>query len=452
MHFYSKNFLGNFNFLDIFNIDNKIRKLYISSAYCDPDTIYTIKNYIIDNIDLRGCEFKVFIDRNANHALPSQDLSRRWKILNTRLSHEISTQSGIYLVNNNGKLFHSKLLYIQTTQSEKICIGSMNYTVQGTSLNYNEEILLEIDSNRNTHNIINECYKYFTTLIEKSININDIDKDELVYKSLYDFFSSGSLCFEYAKSNHFAFKLGIPKSLKKNKSRIEGLFDITEDNINIIDILYPQIENDKKTRSYWKQFAIETPYGFFTPLEFKKIIDKRIDCKSSINDSRVNDIISSIKEKTTINNLVLPYLKQINLQCNEILKERNEAQWDIDKLIDKWDKWYERLQKRFNEDENDETSILIQRYIHGIDISPMPDIYNDKFTFDDFLNNFITSINYKIKMSEYRTTNKFISFLIDFLDEYNYEINEPSDLKRCITNDNFKKDLAAFAKEIDDIG
>lgn len=450
MHFYSKNFLDNFNFLNIFNVSNKIRKIYISSAYCDTDTIYTIKRHILNNIDLRGCEFKVFIDKYANHALPSQDLSRRWKILSTILSHEISSHSGIYLVDNNGKLFHSKLLYIETTQSKKICIGSMNYTVKGTMLDSNEEILLEIDSNKNTQSIIHECYQYFKILIENSTNINDIDKNEIVYRSLYDFFSSGSLCFEYAKSNYFTFKLGIPNSLKRNKSRIEGLFDITEDTINIIDILYPHVKENNKLRYYWKQYTIETPYGFFTPVEFKNLIDKKINCKSAMNDSLVNDIISSVGGKITIDNLILPYLKKINSQCNEILKERLEEEWDYDKLVDKWDKWYARLQERFNEDEIDEMSMLILRYIHSIDISPMPDIFNDKFTYDDFLNNFITSINFKIEMSDYRRSNKFITFLIEFMERYNYEINDPGDLKKCITNDNFREELLAFARKMEE--
>ncbi len=61
--------------------------------------------------------------------------------------------------------------------------------------------------------------------------------------------------------------------MKKGVSKLHNsLIDITQDNIDIIKKVCSFEKNNNHTS--WKQYTIETPYGYWAPKEFLEKINK----------------------------------------------------------------------------------------------------------------------------------------------------------------------------------
>ena len=71
------------DFSSLFELEGKVQKVYIASAYADPDTIKLIfKDASRCGFDNRGAQFTAFIDRAASQALQGQDHHEDYTKLN----------------------------------------------------------------------------------------------------------------------------------------------------------------------------------------------------------------------------------------------------------------------------------------------------------------------------------------------------------------------------------
>lgn len=429
----------NFNYLNLFDT-NKITKIYIASAYCDIKTLKDIKKHIKDKCS-QQCDFKIFIDRYANHAFPGQELANEYKKLDIILKKGISKKSGIFLV-KDGTLFHSKILYLQAGGAAKVYLGSMNYTRKGTLPGGNEEVLIEINGNK----IVNDILSYFKNLEKKSENINQIRQKELTrgYSSEYDFFLSGSLFFEYANSNMFIFKLDIPNSIKEKVSTIDArLKDVTQDSINIIDFI-PNIKINSE-RIIWKPYTIETSYGYFAPKEFINTIDKKINGKNKNRKGLIDEIIESIKNKEKLHKKMTNFLKKVNRKCNVLLEKQGNDIWKYEILSTRWERWFEKLLEKLDSDK-DELSIFFERYINNSVRSPFPNIWDNEYITKNFIDSFEVSIISQLEKAKLnnRTNNKFIQFLLKYYSDN--KVCSFGDIKKIIISSSFRTNLKKFVE------
>lgn len=451
MKFISKNLHGNCNFdyLDLFNGCYKIQKIYIATAFCGPKIIENIYAHIKNKIDKDGCEFKVYIDKYSNHALIGQKWRDDFIDLNKTLKNTPRDKSGIFLVNNEGALFHSKILYIQCVDKIKIYIGSMNYTEMGTGNGKNEEVLLEID-NDNIGACYNDILEYFNGYLDKcSENICDLrENKDIKYKSSRDFFSSGLIFFEYTKSPMFNFKIKLPESIKKRPSIYSAILnDNTQDSINILDFIREDSSDNKKPR--WKNYTIETAYGYFTPYEFKGLVELNINHKDRDKKYLIDNIRDKLKNKSELSKIVEEKLKEINNNCNKVLIERGEKEWKYEDLLNRWKKWYDNFINKIYRHSDD--SKFLSRYIYNIASSPMPNIWDDEYILKEiFYESFIDSISSLLEKSkDTNISNKFIQFLLKYYKEYTEKIPYGiENFENIISKRNFRKNLLDFAEKL----
>lgn len=441
MRFISKKFSENkFDFSELFNIEGKIQKIYLASAYCDTEVIYTVKNSIKDKIDARGCEFHIFIDQYANNAWLGQDLISNFRSLNTRLKNEISPSSEIYFVKNNGKLFHSKILYIKTTKKIKIYMGSMNFTERGINPNENEEILLEFEKDTTKNNkFISEIEDYFTILQDNSFALSELKKSSTInnYTSARDFFLSGQIFFEYTDIRLFNFPLRLPDEIRKEISKLHSsLTAITQNNIDIIKKVC-SIERQSNEKS-WKCYTIETPYGYWAPKEFLDKINEILKEKSSYKTKTIT-IIEKLTNKDEVNKIMLPYLQDLS---DSICQKFPNYEWDAEKFKTRWNNWYNNLINKINNNDED-VNFQLKRYISGISCCSLPDLWDDTFLRKNFEDCFLDSLEAKNSLA--RKNNQFVKFLTK-----NYPINSFDDFKeftKIITDKEFNKKINNFIKK-----
>ncbi len=443
MRFISKKFSeSDFDFLELLTIEGKIQKIYLASAYCDTDILYKIKNSIKDQIDARGCEFHIFIDQFANKAWLGQELISKFRGLTTRLKNEISPTSEIYFVKNSGKLFHSKILYIKTTKYIKIYLGSMNFTERGTNPNENEEILCEFEKTITTTNkFISEIENYFIKLQKNSLALSELKKLPTInkYSSARDFFLSGHVFFEFANIRLFNFPLELPEEVKKGVSKLHNsLIDITQDNIDIIKKVCSFEKNNNHTS--WKQYTIETPYGYWAPKEFLEKINKILDEKSSYKANSIR-IIKELTNENEVNKIMLPYFQEIS---ENIYQKFPDCEWDAEKLKTRWTNWYNKLLKKINNNAEGEFNLILEKYISGISWCSLPDFWDDTYLRENFEDYFLNSLAIKTSIKSSKK-NCFIKFLNDNYKKSSFD--DFNDFTKIITDKNFSKKMNEFIKK-----
>lgn len=443
MRFISKKFGDEkFNFLNLLDIEGKIKKIYIASAYFDTDVIYDIKNHLKDQVSASGCDFVVFTDQcTVNAKLKDKTLRKKYLSLSTRLKNEFSPFSGIFSVKNKGKLFHSKIFFIETTKYIKVFLGSMNFTERGIHSDENEEIIFEFekDITRN-YQLILEIENYFKKLKENSVLLNE-QKDSNItenYSSARDFFLSGEVFFEFSNSGLFNFSLGIPDNVKKGVSELHSsLVDVVQDNIDVLKKVC-SVER-KRSRESWKQYAIETPYGYWAPKEFLDYLYEILDEKASVK-SELLKITKKLADKKEVDKIMMPYFQEIS---ESIRQKFPYCDWSHEKLISRWDKWYLKLLKKIENDTDGEFNLMLERYILGVNSCSLPDFWEDTYLRENFESCFLDSL--EAKRFSAKQNNQFVRFLKSKYGTCSFD--DFSEFEQIITDKKFSKKIAEFLEE-----
>lgn len=417
------------DFSSLFELKGKVQKVYIASAYADPDTIKLIfKDASRCGFDNRGAQFTAFIDRAASQALQGQDHHEEYPKLNKTIKRKIGSNniqsSGIRLVGDN--LFHSKIIYIKTTQVEYLVVGSMNATQNGINKDENEEVI--IFSNNPSKQVIDDTLKYFSYLASDSVSssVNE-QKAKPRTVTLRDFFMDGNLYVKYSPANLFSFTLNLPENFREATAKIHPLLDAeTKNSLSMLKFCNKETtdkmsDNNQlvQTKLRWTDYCLETLHGYWAPSFFSEQIKNLLTRREGIKCKEIEraKLLSDPNVEAEIFNFFDSLEKSINQQ---------QGTWCAAEAKTRWEKWRnERLNRLFTSD-NKLNKDFALRLSHGVQHTPCIDFFNDAEHADLFIDSVIDFITFN--MDRKGVKNKFIQLL----KKMNIRIETKDDLLNAI--------------------
>jgi len=382
------------NIKTFFNIDGKIKEIVIISAYFDLETIDWIYEYVKTNNKIK---VQIFIDRYSSKVFSNDDIYKKL----TKAPKNID----IFLV-TSGKLFHSKLYYIKSDKKIKISIGSLNFTYN--AFQKNEEILNEyLEEVIKENEYVKDIEQYISNLKEKSEKITSEIKNHHTNDNLRSLLLNGLIYYESKEQESVSFKLKLPNDLKQIGTDIDSTLEanivdsltlerLVQESPSLKEITFPQKDN---SQSKWKDYCIETCYGYWSPSYFHEALDK--DLKD--REKRRKPYFDEIKKLLQSNEVALE--KAFLKVCKKIKKNlKNNSNWDYsNKQTAKkaWKNWRNTLLKKLN------NKNFYNRLILGVSKVSPPDVWSDVIASEEFENSFLDSIIYRwSKESKQLTSNK----------------------------------------------
>lgn len=424
-----------YDFSSLFSIDEKYKKFFIASAYSDCESLRRIFNIFKENCSLKTNSFKIFIDRSASKIIGNARISKRYRTLNTEIKKFCSDkESGIYLVNFNGKLFHTKLIYIETKNKNKIISGSINMTCQGIDKDKNEEIIVE---HKNVGvRLCNKILSYFDKIKSYSLRVdNNLQTNKIA--SARDFFLSGVIFYKPDRFNLGQYNLNFPKgfNIKDQLPRVEqsssGSINLFSAWLSDLNLSNAHTERKKENNRY-KTWCIETDFGYFAPYEFKKNVESYNYISKEKKEFLEKQIIMMLNSKDKFYlDLLSDFEKISEIASNQGVK------WKID--IKSWKKFFDSQMKKFADEEY--RDLVVQRISSYLIEVPMPDIWNDPFSLLHFKENFFEFIESNIKRSKNISKGEAGNNFIKAIQKCNKNPLNFDDLEKILVSDNFSKAL-----------
>ena len=421
------------NIENLFSIKKeKIKEIIILTAYFDLKTLAWI--YQLS----KNIKIKIFIDKYSSKIFSDDEINK--KLITSPKNIQI------FLV-NYGKLFHSKLYYIKSDKKIKILIGSLNFTFN--AFEKNEEILNEyIESIDKKSNYICNIEKYIEDLENKSEKITKKLENKYNNNDLRSLLLDGYIYYESKEQESFSFTLSLPSEMKQINTEIDPTLEasivdsLTLERLILESHSLKKIKFPKrdKNQSRWKNYCIETCYGYWNP--------------SFFNDDLTN-ILDERKEKRE------PYFKEIKKLLKSHPKELENAFMDVCKSIKKnlpkgidwkydnedkarkaWKEWIKKLLQKF------ENKTFYNRLILGITKVSPPDVWSDSLSSKEFEDSFLDSLIYHWSKEYNKSTSNKIAKVISHNIK---EINEHFDKHNIDDNEKLKRDIEKWLFEyIDD--
>ena len=283
-------------------------------------------------------------------------------------------------------LFHTKLYIIQNKKRTVWFSGSAN--ASQAAFERNEEILIK--------NIIRgkSILKYTKYVIEDSINIEDVDLDNVVESNIIGFFRTGSIYFKPNNQISFTFsQFKLPKEIENiittteerprhtNPGKAWGAYNLKMS----LGIDFFQ-EKDKQTQTSLKPFSIETCYGYWVPSIYKDDVDKKIREKSYNRHKSYENILKRINEYG-VEALVNDYNGYL-ADAKNILDENN-IKYPIDtlELCEQFRKFVKRIISKLSSKKK------VKKLCLPLVATGMPEIWEDNIAYDDFTESFYEYIS-----------------------------------------------------------
>lgn len=413
------------------NRREKIEEMYIVSAYTD---VKIIKKLIKDILNHRRFSqrpkmiLKIFLDGNRSHFFDDQETRKELRDIDftinnsydsekTRKEKFFDSSSGLYLI-KKGSLFHSKMILVKTDSSERLLIGSLNFTTQ--AFLKNEELMLVHESSKHYKTeILKQADKYIKKIellvkqnkpgtfstggrvsnIPPNKKIFGENKNEIFkYDSVEDFLSSGILVHQVqTKTLSLYFDLKLPPDVldkKINESPVHSLLKNTKNNTKSLSlkkimeeckIPFPQ----KTEQISWKRFCVETPLGLWCP---PKYIPEITALKNSSEKNSFYESLFQILEKKR--SIITEKFKEVQSSISQLIKEISDKgeiidDWDLygEKGVNAWNTWYDKLLKKQNK------SSLMQMLTNVVITSSVPYIWDDPIASKQFIDVFRKSLN-----------------------------------------------------------
>lgn len=431
----------------LFELNGKIQKVFIASAYADTKTIRNIYNHLSScECDKRGCQFLVFIDRAASQALDGQKYRAKYKRLNTNIKKsDFGIDSGIKLV--SGKLFHSKMIYIKTTLEENLFVGSMNITQNGTLKNENEELFLF--SKKPSAKIVKDALNYFDYLGLPDIS-SWVDECEIEPRkmSFRDFFMNGSLYVRFAPTNLFSFTLNIPENMRGATAKLHPFLDAEAKNsISMLRFCFENMEASFPTWAQdapvsgagkrWTDYCIETLHGYWAP----SILCKRIDdILFEKKDDKISEIARTFRLLSTphVESSVYSFFDQLE----DSIYQQNGA-WSASDAKNRWVQWRGRLLKRVFRDglDSDIDEAFALRVSLGVQKSNFFDIFNDADHVEEFIDTVMDFFHFNLDRKGVR--NK----IVQVMKKLDMPLDSPDDLLKIIQG----RGKASFLQQLEEL-
>ena len=390
------------------------------------------KNFLdrlLDQLPQKNCKTNIIVSSigSSNKKLKS--------IISDLLEVKVhQTQRILLYVCRDVSMLHTKLYlaYNKKRRASNSCclVGSAN--LSDKAFNLNEEILVDItdwdDKER--------AYNYFQKIKESAFDISkhhkkyirtrsDEEKNAIIYEILreindgevkkgketvFEFLNAGFLAFRANKN----FSIGLSTS-NDWKTLVKGISDqlpsvISSHSIDVADILgvknldYNDSEPEKKGRKNRfgiKTYSIETCFGYWVPRGyFYKEVDDILFNRSNRKDdyekiykaleensqsltqnaeTRFNRLFDAIIEKKTIIETDVVQKERIK---TDILQKKDSIREELIKHIQKKKIFYKKYKKDY-----------LQR---GYYLSPMPYIWDDVPSVNDFLDSFAIGRSYNV--------------------------------------------------------
>ncbi len=419
---------------DVFNLERKISKAIIVSAYTDLSAISDLveilktKNYSGEKITLQ-----IYLDKGASRYKTENKVRFQDIMKDINDNNIFCKNSGIFLV-TSGALFHSKCYIFESRANCHIYIGSLNFTYSG--MRKNEEVLMHGEYKISSQAIISNFAKnikenYINVLRNNSFLVNDLIENMATYSSIREFMLDARLYYEYKESDIFSLPLNLPAELREvtdNAVKHELQEAKYNNNVSIKKALIAlklisDVKKEKKEKSMWKKYCIQTCYGYWVPNIFVKHVEYELEKKTD-----KQGLLEYIKEQLSSNkNIVIEYVS--NFIDKYYVEKAKNGDYRGDDEVTSWCKEWEdteyrnekigaKIDKILAQLENDE---ICKRLASGVDYTNMIDLWsqNDE---DEFYRTFSLSIQYIIDKEKYtnqNTSNAVINQLWDKLALYN---------------------------------
>ncbi|MFV0574687.1 MAG: phospholipase D-like domain-containing protein [Vibrio sp.] len=406
------------SFDELFAIKGKVSSIIVVSAYVDIESI----NEILDLVEEKSYStikpsVKIYIDSSSSRFYSNRTLNGEFLVCQQRIKNICGSEgdSGIFLV-NFGKLFHSKAYLIQGKDNARIILGSMNLTQNG--ITDNEELVFiedfKIASNSYGSHLAKQVEEYVDELMDYSQAVDSDDNRKANFKDLRSFLLNGSIYYEVKEQDPFRFSLKLPDSVKRQSTNIDELLESNvTDSISLerliidsfSDFEFEDLSLDSSTES-WKKYCVETCYGYWNPASLNSSLNEVLRNRKSIRRPYFETLKSLIiNEQQKIKEAFLNLCDRIN---DSLLRE-NINGWtysDLHKAEEDWCRWYDKLKEKV---ENEQ---FFDKLILGINTVPVPDIWNDPISSQEFEESFFNSICYQWSKEISRQTSNKIAQLI----------------------------------------
>ena len=413
---------------NLFDVKGKIKEIKIISAYFDLKSLDWIYEYAKKNENI---SIQIFVDRYSSKIFSNKEVHAKL----TKTPKNIN----IFLV-KSGKLFHSKLYYIKSDKEVKVLIGSLNFTYN--AFQKNEEILNRyIESLNERSEYLTDIEKYIDGLKTKSEKITSEIKNNYINNDLRSLLLDGFLYYESKEQESFSFKLKLPDNLKKIDTNIDPTLEanivdsltlerLVQESSILKNIKFPTKDNK---HSRWKDYCIETCYGYWSPSYFNKELEDILKKREKGRKPYFKQIQKLLKDNEV--ELEKAFLKV----CEKIRKNlKDESDWEysyIPTAREAWEKWRISLLKKFN------NKTFYNRLILGVSKVSPPDIWNDEIASEEFEDSFLDSLIYHWSKEYSKTTSNQVVKLIT----HNLRRNE--DFKLNMNSKGLKKEIEEWLYE-----
>jgi hypothetical protein len=383
---------------------SKSRSITIVSAFYNPEYFRELFGKVRKST-------RIAIYLPAEHGLTKSAIQKE-QLLEIQTCHK---KVEVRLIKSN-HLLHTKLYMIEKQvrtngvikNSFISWIGSSNASTH--SLNNCEELMIRMKTSHYfpeaLKNYVDELKNLSYDISEKSVNIKTVN--------LYNFFNQGSL---YTKTNEIFnpyieidfgdYKNSIVKILKAQSSDfLIAPFVKTTDKMSLLELLkryylkkgnnVNDIDPKKIKFEGIKKYGLYTNYGLWIPDGYKSKVEELLENDPSIKQrgrklQNIYDAFCEIKSaeyKPLIDILeeILKHLAElINKPEDLFLKETKGENSNIRRLKSKIDWCIERLSDK---KDNHFLELLLRPYYS----SPMPNIWDDEYVVDDFIETFHYSL------------------------------------------------------------
>lgn len=419
----------------LFHTEGVIKEITIISAYFDLKTLDWIHRFSKEN---KNIKIQIFIDKYSSKIFSNKEIYDNLI--------QVSKEIDIFLVKSS-KLFHSKLYYIKSNKKIKVAIGSLNFTYN--AFQKNEEILNVYIEDTNKKSIyIKNIKKYITSLTDKSKSEKVTSKIENNYTNndLRSLLLDGFIYYESKEQKSFSFTLKLPDALKQIGTDIDPTLEanivdsltlerLVIESPNLKEITFPQKDN---SQSRWKDYCIETCYGYWSPSYFNENLDKVLKDR----EKKRKPYFDKIKILLMDNEIELE--KAFLKVCRKIRKNlKDNSDWDYSNIKTAkkaWKSWRDTLLKKLN-NEN-----FYNRLILGVSKVSPPDVWNDDIASEEFENSFLDSIIYRWSKEAKQSTSNKIAKIIAF----NLEGNNEDFDKFYSDTEELKKEIEKWLKKYRD--
>lgn len=416
---------------------NRIKSLLIASAFTDVDFI----NEVIDK--LREKEYAntegrlaIFLDENASHYFSNEKIRESLDKCSRRIRdsrNHFNEDSGIFLV-KCGALFHSKFFISESNTDCRIVLGSANFTKK--AFEKNEEIAIAFDAategNAKANKLINALKKYVETL--DAWKIGTPREKNIKSISVRDLFLKGRLYRDAKEQDPLRMSLNLPDEYlelldaRKKRNTMDDIFDYLESKtlnslplatiISRAKLDLPEIfvSNEKRKRSSWKNYCIESCFGFWSPEKYIEGIEKSLDDVSGNKKGKIKDLLDFVDNHyDALQNSFVESINKIQLDRRNI--DAGTWAWDslnnVEDIKEKWKIWWEKVSTKLSDEKYEE---FRNRLCRGVAYSCVPDLWDDPLSTEEFEHSVCESIRYYLSLKD-RTSKKICNKIKELLEE-----------------------------------